>query len=462
MKPLWARLALYLVLLASPLIALEFYFGGNWYSLGHGYSLGIFFGILSFCYFQNALILAARLRFLDRLLGHDGVIVIHGQLAMLALACAVLHGFFKSSFGFEWVSHVRAGIAAFALYAAVALVSLLLMAGNLLHRIPLLSRWRLRLLKRPLFDYSHLKLFHNVVSIAAILVTLHVYHAAATQESLMRMRLIVAWAGVALLFYVWHKFIRPLAGVIPGWRVARVEAIAPDVVEIGLTRPGLENTSADGLAMAPGVSCRTAWKPGQFAYLRVLSSVTGLEEHPFTIASPPGGVFPAFVIKRVGNYTGRLANLKPGERVIMDGPYGVFTPAMPERAEGAPLIFIAGGIGITPFLSVLKEWSSSRIQGDVALLWCVRRAEDFLYRDFFESLSAAQPRFRFVPVVTGAPEAGGVALSIGSALESLCPPHQRRQAKVYICGPEGMRLWAMGHLASLGFLRRHLHCEAFS
>ena len=79
------------------------------------------------------------------------------------------------------------------------------------------------------------------------------------------------------------------------------------------------------------------------------------EEHPFTISSAPGddGCL-AFTVKASGDYTRALRQAVQGDRARVDGPYGRFSYVL-RTQPGQPLLLIAGGVGITPMLSMLEH-----------------------------------------------------------------------------------------------------------
>ena len=100
---------------------------------------------------------------------------------------------------------------------------------------------------------------------------------------------------------------------------------------------------------------RVSFRPGQFAYLRFLSESIPPDEHPFTISSSPAEPEIAVTVKSLGDFTEKLTLLKRGDSVVFDGPMS-FTPL----PDGREKLFIAGGIGITPFLSVLRDWEAGK------------------------------------------------------------------------------------------------------
>jgi len=189
----------------SPAVPLQAYFAGNWYSILHAYSLGMFCGIVSYVYFANTLILSARIRCFDRWFGHDRVMVFHGRLAGVAFAFACAHAVFKYLYFGLGTAQVNLGIAALALFAAVGLATVLFMVGNPLHRIAAMAALRDFGVRRLGLDYSRLKLFHNLTAPALALVTAHVLMASPTAETKARLGLMGAWGAAALLVHFYHK-----------------------------------------------------------------------------------------------------------------------------------------------------------------------------------------------------------------------------------------------------------------
>jgi predicted ferric reductase len=435
-KSLWI-----LVAILSPLIALQSYFAGNWYSALHSYSLGMLCGVTSYVYFCNALFLSARIRYFDRLYGHNNVLRFHGWLALTALLAAIAHFLLKTHYFTEYTFQMILGLAGGALFAIITLVTILFMARTPLHRIPALERLRAAVSRGRLGDYSLLKLFHNGTSIAAAIIAVHVLLSAATAENAIRMGISGGWAALALGAYVWHKGGRLLALRRCALIVESTSRLAERIVEI---------------RMRGNAARRFDHAPGQFGYFRFFSAAVGIEEHPFTIASAPRDSRISIVVKELGDYSAKLANLRRGDRAWYDGPYGVFTP----RATDAARLYIAGGIGITPFLPLLERWRRDGVAAPTRLIWSVRTADECIYRERFEQVQRMHQSFRFVPLFT---RQSGDAKRIDRAmLQSLLPPGEPRRMRAYLCGPEPMLDSLIDHLRALGLGRRHIHTERFS
>jgi len=147
-----------------------------------------------------------------------------------------------------------------------------------------------------------------------------------------------------------------------------------------------------------------SFKAGQYAFINI-PSITPLEWHPFTISSAPGETALTFHIKNMGKntWTARLARIYGGEGssfaaitalpiVNVDGPYG--NP--PDFAAHQNIVLIAGGIGITPMISILKDLQQLHKQNEVKLghlknvylMWVVRDLAILdMFREVFDDIT---------------------------------------------------------------------------
>lgn len=152
------------------------------------------------------------------------------------------------------------------------------------------------------------------------------------------------------------------------------------------------------------------------------------EPHPFTIASPPGADELRFVIRDLGDWTARLGDVvQVGDRVRVEGPYGRFRP-LPRRPR--PTVWIAGGVGITPFLAALDP--ARRLGVVPRLVYVVRRAEEAIGLD--ELRDAAGSGSLGLQLVVTAQAGRPTAASMGHwfGAEGVAGAH------VALCGPAGL------------------------
>jgi sulfhydrogenase subunit gamma (sulfur reductase) len=122
-------------------------------------------------------------------------------------------------------------------------------------------------------------------------------------------------------------------------------------------------------------------RPGQFVQISVL----GIGEAPISISSSPSrsnGHFEVCV-RRVGNVTNAMHNLKPGDMLGMRGPFGRGFPV--ERFRGKDILFCPGGLGLAPLRSLINEVLDERGKyGRVIILYGARSPQDILFKDEIE------------------------------------------------------------------------------
>ena len=130
------------------------------------------------------------------------------------------------------------------------------------------------------------------------------------------------------------------------------------------------------------------FKPGQFAYFSFHSKKISAEAHPFSFSSAPDDKELRFAAKAVGDFTNELGKLAMSDEVTVFGPYGKF---FSEFDPGAHCIFIAGGIGITPFLSALR----GRIMNDKTIFFCSTHSDnDCVYAGELKTLATSPNAFK--------------------------------------------------------------------
>jgi predicted ferric reductase len=219
-------------------------------------------------------------------------------------------------------------------------------------------------------------------------------------------------------------------------RVAEVVPEGPGVVSVRLTGRRLERLRAHG---------------GQFFLWRFLTGPGSWEAHPFSLSEAPDGRSLRITVKELGDYTGRLGELEPGTRVVAEGPFGVFTAAARRRDK---VLLVAGGIGITPIRALLDE-----LRGDLVVVYRVLREEDAVLRDELDAF-ARDGRIE-LHVVAGdhATEEGRGLLSTDH-LRELVPDVAERE--VYLCGPPAMTEALERTIRLVEVPRRHVHIERFA
>ena len=240
---------------------------------------------------------------------------------------------------------------------------------------------------------------------------------------------VYAIAAIGLAAYLYRETLfysvrRPYSATIE-----RSTKVASDVTEISL-------------ATASPISR----VPGQFAFIS-MSEGPSREWHPFTISSaPPRDV--RFSIKASGDFTEAIALEPPTEssRALIDGPYGRFSYLRGKAHQ----LWLAGGIGITPFLSMAATIDDAV---RVLLVWSVHDADEAVYVHELQQHAAEHGNIEFVLHPTS--ERGHLEVS---ALELWTEP---AEFSAFICSPLAMRKALIGQLMSVGVTRREIYFEEF-
>jgi len=219
-------------------------------------------------------------------------------------------------------------------------------------------------------------------------------------------------------------------------RVARVVPEAPGVVSLEISGERLD---------------RLPVSSGQFLHWRFLARGHWLQAHPFSLSAAPDGRRLRITIKDRGGHTAGLAALRPGTRVIAEGPSGGLTSAARRRPRVA---LIAGGVGIAPVRALLEDMPGG--PGEIAVIYRARGADDVLFRAELDDL--ARRRGADLHYVLGE-RANGTLLS-AEHLRELVPDIAERD--VYVCGSPAMTAATRASLDRSGVPGRHIVTERFA
>ena len=201
---------------------------------------------------------------------------------------------------------------------------------------------------------------------------------------------------------------------------------------------------------------------GQWVYLNLLEPDGSVwARAAFSVATAPEESLSGFelAIKIYGDFTKRAAKLMPGDKVAIQGPFGVFTvPPTTKR-----LVCFAGGIGISPLRSMIRSLAQSAPETEVTLLSSNRLIEDAAYYEELIKLGEAWPNFHPVFTLTGeAPEGwqgerGRVSVDMVKRHVPIGPD------VVYaMCGPHGFMQAVRESLVELGVnVKTQLKQESF-
>jgi ferredoxin-NADP reductase len=195
-------------------------------------------------------------------------------------------------------------------------------------------------------------------------------------------------------------------------------------------------------------------RPGQYFRIRLLVRNEWWRSHPFSISAAPDGEKLRFTVKALGDYSGRLLSLRPGPRVMLEGPYGSLTAA---RRTQRNVALIGGGIGVTPIRALFEEFAG---HVDVSVLYRASRVEDVAFSTEFDQL-ARRPAARITYLLgrRGSPAMPTDPLSPSSIRRLLPDIHSR---DIFVCGPVPMMETVRQSLSELGVSAGRIHSERYA
>ena len=405
---------------------------------GRGFwiEFGVALGFVGLAMMVLQFALTARFRWIGRGLGLDDMMQVHRQAGILAVVFVLAHPLilFVAHRPFLSFLDPREN-------APRALALTTVTAAALLLVILPLARRRLRL------SYEWWRLTHASLGALALLIGIaHVLMVGNYVSGLVKPAMWIAMTGGALLLLAHTRIVRPVAMRRRPWRVSEVRSEAPRLWTLALDADGHEGMS---------------FHPGQFAWLSLEPSPLTLQQHPFTIASSaekPARI--ELTIKELGDFTGRIGQVQPGTPAYLEGPYGNFSP---DATQADALVFVVGGVGITPAMSALRTLRDRGDRRRIILVYGSDTREKAAFRDELERLEDALDLQ--VRLVLDHPPAGwkGARGPISSELlAEATAAAGDGQTHHFVCGPDPMMDGVETALISNGVPPARIHTERFN
>jgi predicted ferric reductase len=373
--------------------------------------LSIALGFLGLAMLGLQFAITARANTVDASYGLDVVLQFHRQISYTAFAFVLTHPILlfvdspdRLGLLAVWDAPWRArfGVASVALLVAIIVTSI----------------WRQRLR----LSYEAWRVLHGVLALAIVVTALlHVELVGYYVSGPWRRGLWVVWSLVLVALLVKVRIVTPVRMRRRPWRVRAVERLPGDTWHLRLDADG-----HDGIG----------FEPGQFAWLTVGRSPFRITEHPFSISSSAERRDQVrFTIAEAGDFTRTLGSIEPGTTAHLDGPYGAFSY---ERAQAEAFVFLAGGIGVTPMLSMLHTLADREDARPMWLYYANPRWQDVAIREELDEL-ADRVDLRVVHVLEQPPDGWtGATGRIGPELLDRELPAQAARFQYFVCGPEPM------------------------
>ncbi|BBB47685.1 ferredoxin reductase family protein [Pelolinea submarina] len=351
----------------------------------------------------------ARLPFLSNVFDLDGIYRVHHLLSVLSVLLIFLHPvillvtnpytlLLLNPFTAPW--RAQAGLIGLAGLILIAITSVL--------------RKELKL------DYNAWHGLHDLLAlIIVVFAVIHLlkvnYYMNASAMRIAWLVEVVIWAGMAL----YMRLIKP-------WQLSRrpfkVARIIPEVADTWT------------LVLKPEGHAGLDFHAGQVAWLNINSSPFTLHRNPFSISGSAHRKDELrFSIKALGDFTRSIGDLKGGETVYVDGPYGSFCPDSPKTLKG--LVMLAGGIGIAPVMSILHTLADQKDQRPLFLFYGNHSEEKIPFKaeidQLAEQLNLTITHVLEVPAKKLKSETGFITKDmLANTL-----PDNRAELYYFVCGP---------------------------
>ena len=376
--------------------------------------------------FSINMILAARTRFIERIMGEfDQMYRIHRTLGyavpLLLIAHALLVTASKS------IQSLAAGLILFTPAAGwnvfIGVLALIGLVIALL--IPLLRG----------LSHEAFLIVHRFAGIMFLLGASHVLLVPVTWTLPVPLIVyLITLMGAGVLAFLYRSLLGYFSVRRYRYRIEQVNPLGNSAVELVL----------EPLSMA------LTYHSGQFVFVTIEDTPLPRETHPFSIASAPEDEKVRIVIKALGNYTSSLQKLQPEGTALLEGPYGGFSYT---KIANKRQVWIAGGIGITPFLSMAR--SLGKAAYDIDFYYCTELADDAFYIDELYELSDQNLHLRVIPIRRD-------SLGLITAEDILGVSGELTQQDILICGPPIMIHSLRSQFMARGVAPNQIHYEDFS
>jgi predicted ferric reductase len=267
-------------------------------------------------------------------------------------------------------------------------------------------------------------------------------HQFATGAEFVDLKSRVLWSTLYIVVaasLIWYRLVTPVVAAFRHrLRVVDVRRENRDVVTVWIGGRYLDELEAE---------------PGQFFRWRFLTGHLWWAANPYSLSAAARPDLLRITVKVAGTHSAALFGLKPGTRVLAEGPYGALTGARRTRRK---VLLLAGGVGVTPLRALFETLPGE--PGDVEMIYRANRREDVVLRAELDLI--AERRGSAVHYLLGPPGRGNKDHLSGYRLRRVIPDIRERD--VFLCGPEPMMAAARKGLRDARVPRRRIHHESFS
>jgi predicted ferric reductase len=422
------------ILVAVPIVIWLFMIPltGRFSSSGQAFrSLGQITGLLGTALLSINFILAARFKFLDKWFnGLNRVYLRHHTIGVLAFCLLLFHPTFliiqylfislRASFNFI----LSFGTFYIILGEIALLVFIVLMVITIYLN----------------FKYQNWKNTHKYLGIVLFLGGWHMLLVPSdiSNSSLLRYYMVILGA-IGAYSYVYRTILGIYKKKEYKYKLEKIIKVNENIVELKL------------IPLGPEIN----YLPGQFVFIKFETDGVLSESHPFSITSSPGGAYLSLGIKTLGDYSSMVYLLKPGVVCRIEGPFGIFSYL---KAKSKRQIWIAGGIGITPFLGMARQIDINKDKSGnykIDLYYSVKNENETAFAEELAEIAERNNNFKLHRHFS---EKSGYI----SAKSTVNNNDDISDADIFLCGPGPFMQSLREQFVKLGWPNNRIHSEEFS
>jgi len=391
-------------------------------------NLGQIFGLVGAVLLSLNFILSTRLKFLEKLFrGLNDVYIKHALFGKIAFALLLFHPlllltkYTEGSFS-EAVSFLLPGDAWDINFGTFGLGVMTVLIALTLYLRPRYDIW---------------KITHKFFGLALIFAGLHIYLVPSDVSTYLPLRIyMISLIALGFLAYTYKTLLNWLLAPKMIFEVTDVKTLNKNVTQISFK------------TQKPFV-----YKAGQFCFVSFDDPDMEAESHPYSFVSAPHENLVKLAIKNLGDHTAKVGKLHTGTIAKVEGPFGIFNY---ENAYYKNQIWIAGGIGITPFVSMAEDLLHRDADYEVDIFYAVNEEEDAVYLGRLQEIARLIPQ-KFRVHVNYLVRDG--LLTTEKIMDKVGDFDSKN---IFICGPPKMMATIRDDLSKLGVLKNAIRSEEFS
>lgn len=283
-------------------------------------------------------------------------------------------------------------------------------------------------------SYHYLRITHKFLGLSFFFASLHAFLIPSDVSQNLPLKLYtIIMVSTGLTFFVYRS-------IFSKYLVKKTKYIVDNITYL--------NDKTVEIAMSPLME-GICFRPGQFIFISFFDKDLGLESHPFSISSSCLDNTIKLTIKSLGDFTNKIKSLNVGTVAEIEGPFGRFYETNANKDQ----VWIAGGVGITPFLSMAKSINGSNEKID--LVYVSKNPTESVCLDSLCEISKEKENFKVLPYYTemqGRLNAETIERLTGGLRDKI----------IYLCGPSLMMKSLKTQFAKLNIPKENIRLEEFA